>query len=121
METRCDGFISALTTRYPLIITPFLRFLRREHLHAERVYLAAHARSQCGVDELMALNHALAAELLSDDHRLEVRVIIGKHPDLRARQTGLYQGLDFSGVHEQYTCNMQRRGDISSSVHRSLF
>jgi hypothetical protein len=50
-----------------------------------------------------------------------VRVIIGKHPDLRARQTGLYQGLDFSGVHEQYTCNMQRRRDISSSVHGSLF
>ena len=84
METRCDGFISGLTTPYPLIITPFLRFLRREHLHAECVYLAPHARSQRGVHELMPLNHALAAELLSDDHCLEVRVIVGKHPDLRA-------------------------------------
>src|ERR1700752_2556111 len=43
------------------------RFLRTQHLHGESVDLATHARAERAVDELVALQGALAFELRGDD------------------------------------------------------
>src|SRR5678815_5349161 len=51
------------------------RFLRGQDLHRQRMDLATHARAERAVDELMALQGALALELRSDDHRFEMSVV----------------------------------------------
>src|SRR5688572_1188091 len=74
-------------------------FLRAQHLHAEGVDLAPHPRAERPVDELMALQGALALELRGDDDRFEMSVVGRADAHLRAGQTGLDQRLNFGGIH----------------------
>src|SRR4051812_8501087 len=76
-----------------------VRFLWRQHLHRQGVDLAAHARAQRAVDQLMALQGALALELRGDDHRFEMRVVRRADAHLCAGQAGLDQRLNFGSVH----------------------
>src|SRR6185436_15448335 len=75
------------------------RFLRGQHLHRQGMDLTPHAWAERAVDELMALQGALALELRSDDHRLEMRVVRRADAHLCARQPGLDQRLNFGSVH----------------------
>ena len=42
----------------------------------------------------------LPSNWLRDDDGLEMRVVVGSDPDLRARQAGFDEGLDFGGIHD---------------------
>ncbi len=61
--------------------------------------LAAHAGAECRVDELMSLDHALARELIGDDHGFEMRIVVGHDLDARTGQAGFDQTLYFCGIH----------------------
>ena len=61
--------------------------------------LASHAHAERAVDELMALQGALAFELRRDDHGFEMRVVGRADAHLCAGQPGLDQRLNFGGIH----------------------
>ena len=58
-----------------LVILLSLVFFRGERFHRQRVDLFAHAVAQRGVDDLVALDRALAREGRRDDDGLEVLAI----------------------------------------------
>ena len=59
--------------------------------------LAPHELAQGAIDELMAREAALAAELLRHDARGEVRVVVGLDADLGTGQAGADQVGDLRG------------------------
>src|ERR671910_345671 len=69
-------------------------FLRGEHLHAQSVDLATHARAERAVHELMTLQGALALELRGDDDGFKMRVVRRADAHLRTGQPGLDQRLN---------------------------
>ena len=66
----------------------------------QRVYFAAHARAQRGVNHAMARQRGLAGKGFALDDRLEMDVIGAGHIDAGIRKGRLQQGLQLSGLHE---------------------
>lgn len=63
--------------------------------------LPTHQCSERRVDELMALDHAFAYELLGDDDRFEMGIVLGHDSNARPGQSGFDQALYFCGIHGQ--------------------
>src|SRR5262245_675534 len=93
------------------------RFLRGERAHRQRVDLLAHALAERGVDELVALDAALAAKRLADDERLEM-LAVACDAHLAARQSLLDVAADVLGGHHASASACIRSSAAQASAPR---
>jgi hypothetical protein len=75
--------------------------------------LSPHANPQCGIHQLMALDHSFTRELRRDNDGLEVSVVVRLDANLRTWQAGLDQSLNFSSIHTEHMRGRER--DLSPS------
>src|SRR5882672_6860875 len=93
--------------------------VRRQGLHRQGVDLFAHAVAQRRVDQLVALDAALAGERARHDQRLEVLPIAG-HLDVLARNPGLDTRLDAFRSHHLSLYPDRRSSTQSNDTKKKL-
>ena len=71
----------------------FLPFVGRQRAHGERVNFLAHALTERGVDQLVALDAAFSRELRGNHHRLEM-LAVADHLDVVAGEPAFDSLLD---------------------------